>query len=78
MFNNKEFFEHKSVHMSIAQNAISHLIVLFLFPCCPTSPVGFPPCYQPTQSYVSIRVFACKACHTELKCGFKVFHNTRK
>ena len=61
----KEFFEHKSVYMSIAQNAISfqhelnvsiYFFVLFLFPFPPTSPVGIPPCYQPTQSYVSLTV----------------------
>ena len=51
--------------MSIAQNAISfqhelnvsiYFFVLFLFPFPPTSPVGIPPCYQPTQSYVSLTV----------------------
>lgn len=83
----KEFFEHKSVHMYIAQNAISfqhelnvsiYFFVLFLFPFPPTSPVGISPYYQPTQSYVSMTVFACMAFHTELKCGFKIFHNMRK
>lgn len=70
--------------MSIAQNDISfqhelnvsmYFFVLFLFPFRPTSPVGIPPSYQPSQSYVSMTVFACMACHTELKCGF---HNMRK
>lgn len=56
----------------------SIFFVLFLFPFCPTSPVGIPPYYQPTKSYVSMTVFACMACHTELKCGFKIFYNMRK
>lgn len=73
--------------MSIGQNAFSsqhelnisiYFFVLCLFPFCPTSPVGIPPSYQPTQSYVSMTVFACMACHTEQKCGFKIFHNMRK
>ena len=73
--------------MSIDQNAISsqhelnvsiYFFVLFLFPFPPTSPAGIPPSYQPTQSYVSMTVFACMACNTEQKGGFKIFHNMRK
>lgn len=54
--------------MSIAQNAISfqhelnvsiYFCVLFLFPFRPTSPVGIPPSYQPTQSKLRFHDSIC-------------------